>query len=205
MGMWDSGKKAVKFTFVSMPLSILGINQLKMGNQQISALWRSISNPVCPDCDKGVMVMEDEEGQVIDQQPNGKSRHLHTWTCKNCGWGFLEVSDIRKVREGCIRYRNERVKISLSDLEFSEREQFSRAHKFHSRAFFIAAFIGIAGFIYMIASGASFMIALNWLSISFAFWVFGMKKSYRSWQVRTGSLFVDGSFWFWFKHEKWFI
>ncbi|WP_240533914.1 hypothetical protein [Aeromonas veronii] len=36
------------------------------------------------------------------------------------------------------------------------------------------------------------MLALNWLSIAFALWVFGMKKSYRSWQVKTGHLFVDG-------------
>lgn len=205
MGFWNSGKKAARFSFISMPLSILGINQLKMGNQHIAALWRSLSNPVCPDCDKGVMVIDDAEGQVIDQQANGQTKHLHPWVCKNCGWGFLEVNDPRKVREGCIRYRNERVKASLTDLEFAEREQFSRGHKLHSRAFFIAASIGIAGFIYMIASGASFMLALNWLSISFALWIFGMKKSYRSWQVRTGNLFVEGSFWFWIKHEKWVI
>ena len=57
----------------------------------------------------------------------------------------------------------------------------------------------------MLATGAGLLIALNWLSIGFALWVFGMKKSYRSWQVSSGQLFVEGAFWFWFQHQKWII
>lgn len=203
MGIWKAGKKAAKFTFVSMPLSILGINQLKMGNRQIADLWKSLSNPVCPECDKGVLVMQGDEGQVIDQQQDGTTRHLHPWVCNSCGFAFLEENDVAKVRESAARYRNERVKADLTDMEYAEREKIARGHRLHSRAFFVASTLAAIGFIYMLASGAALLLALNWLSIAFALWVFGMKKSYRSWQVKTGHLFVDGAFWFWFKHEKW--
>jgi len=203
MGFWNSGKKAAKYAFVSMPLSILGINQLKSGNQHLLALWRSLSNPVCPSCDKGVMVIDEEQGQVVDQSSNSQVHLLHTWVCNNCGWGCLEVNDPRKVNQGCILYRNERAKASMTELQFAEREEISRGHRLQSRAFFIAASIGAVGFIYMIATGASFMLAINWIAIAFAFWVFALKKSYRAWQVTTGNLFVEGAFWFWLKHEKW--
>jgi len=206
VGIWKASKKAAKFAFVSMPMSIFGINQLKMGNRQILDLWKSLSNPVCPECDKGVLVMQGDEGQVIDQQQDGTTtRHLHPWVCNNCGFTFLEEGDVAKIRESAARYRNERVKAELADMEYAEREKIARGHRLHSRAFFVASTLAAIGFIYMLAAGASLLLALNWLTIAFALWVFGMKKSYRSWQAKTGNLFVDGAFWFWFKHEKWLV
>lgn len=201
MGFWSAGKKAAKFTFVSMPLSILGVNTLKMGNRQIADLWKSLSSPVCPDCDKGVLVMHDD-GNIIDQH-DGASRHLYPWKCNNCGFAFLEEPDASKVRDAASRYRNERVQATISTMERDKREQIARSHRLHSRTFFSASIFAAAGFIYMLASGAAIVLALNWFSIAVALWVFGMKKSYRSWQVQTGNLFVDGAFWFWLKHERW--
>lgn len=204
MGILKAGKKAAKIAFVSMPLSILGINQLKMGIQQISDLWKSLSNPVCPECDNGVLVMQDG-GQVVDQQQDGTTRHLQPWVCNRCGFALLEESDVTKVRKIAARYRNERVKAVFTDMEYAEREKIAHGHRLHSRAFFLASALVAIGFVYMLASGAALLLALNWLSIAFAMWVFGMKMSYRSWQAKTGQLFVDGAFWYWFKNEKWLI
>ena len=205
MGIWKAGKKAAKFTFVSMPLSILGVNQLRMGNKHLSDLWKSLSNPVCPECDKGLLVMEEDEPGVLDQQQDGTTHDLHPWVCNKCGFAFLAESDVAKVREGASRYRNERVKVLLTSMEYAERQQIARGHCLHSRVLFVASLLAAVGFTYMLASGASLILALNWLSIAFALWVFGMKKSYRSWQVTTGNLFEEGAFWFWFKNEKWFV
>ena len=205
MGIWKTGKKAAKFTLVSMPLSIFGVNQLKMGNQQISDLWKSLSYPVCPQCDEGILLLQDEETQTIDQKGNGQQQCLFPWHCNKCGFAFLDEKNVSKVRDSAARYRNERVKSELTHMEYEERESFARAHKFHSRAFFIASTLAMIGFTYMLATGAQLLLSLNWLCIGFALWVFGMKKSYRSWQVKTGHLFVKGSFWSWFKHEKWLV
>jgi uncharacterized membrane protein len=205
MSILGKGKKVAKFTFVSMPLSFLGINQLKMGNQQITDLWRSISSPVCPECDKGVLIIQRNESPIIDQQQNDSPRHLYPWVCNSCGFSFLEEDETDKVRKDAVLYRNERVKVDLTELEYNERNQIARRHQIHSRVFFIASLLTAIGFIYMLASGAPLLLAMNWFTIAFAVWVFGMKKSYRSWQVKTGHIFIEGAFLFWFKHEQWFI
>lgn len=208
MGLFSAGKKVAKFTFISMPLSILGFNQLRMGNQQIKALWRSNFNPSCPECNSGILV-KSEEGETVVDQPKGvdQSRILHPWTCSNesCRFAFLEEDDLKKVKDAARRYRNESVKASLTDMQYEEIERISKSHRMHSRAFFVACFIAAAGAFYMAATGSGILLALNWLSISFALWVFAMKKSYRSWQVKTGQLFVEGAFWFWFQTEKWIV
>ncbi|TFW34141.1 hypothetical protein [Pseudomonas putida] len=205
MGLFSSGKKAAKFAFITMPMAALGVNQLRMGNQHIKALWRSNFSPACPECERGVLLKTEGDHQEFEQGPKGKMRVLHSWGCNNCGFALLEEDDVKKVKEHAARYRNERVKAQLTTIERDEIDRIARSHRLHSRAFFIASAAAIAGFIYMLATGAGILIALNWLSIGFALWVFGMKKSYRSWQVSTGQLFVEGAFWFWFQHQKWII
>jgi len=207
MGFFNAGKKAAKFTFISMPMALLGVNQLRMGNQQIKALWQSTFNPSCPECDRGILLIRDRSEHDIEQSAEGNTRVLYPWCCSdpNCGFGFLEEDNIKKVKAGALRYRNERVKASLSDIDYAEIVRISRSHRLHSRAFFVASLVGAIGCFYMLATGAGIMIAINWLSISFALWVFAMKKSYRCWQVMTGQLFVEGAFWAWFQNEKWII
>lgn len=205
MGSFSSGKKAAKFAFVTMPMAALGVNQLRMGNQHIKALWRSNFSPACPECERGVLLKADDGQQDLDQQRDGGIRVLHTWTCNSCQFVLLEEDDMRKVREHAAHYRNERVRERLTTAERHEIDRIARNHRLHSRAFFVASLFAVLGFIYMLATGAGVLIALNWLSIGFALWVFGMKKSYRSWQVATGQLFVEGAFWFWFQHQRWII
>ncbi|MBK4987452.1 MULTISPECIES: hypothetical protein [Pseudomonas] len=205
MGLFSTGKRAAKFAFITMPMAALGVNQLRMGNQHIKALWRSNFSPACPECERGVLLQQDGDYQDIEQHPSGRVRVLHSWQCNNCQFALLEEADSRKVREHAARYRNERVRGQLTTLEREELDRIAGSHRLHSRAFFIASLAATLGFVYMLATGAGVMIALNWLSIGFALWVFGMKKSYRSWQVSSGQLFVEGAFWFWFQHQKWII
>ena len=152
-----------------------------------------------------MLLKAEDDPQAFEQVPKGKMRVLHRWGCNNCDFALLEEDDVKQVKAHAARYRNERVKAQLTSIERDEIDRIARSHQLHSRAFFIASVIAAAGFIYMLASGAGILIALNWLSIGFALWIFGMKKSYRSWQVSSGQLFVEGAFWFWFQHQKWII
>lgn len=203
MSFLKGAGKTARFAFVKVPMAILGVNQLKGGNQLIADLWRSLSNPVCPACDKGVMSIKTEVDPLYDQSSDGTMQRLYPWSCKKCGWEFLETNDPRKVNAHCVQLRNERVKASLSTLEMAQREPIARSHKLHSRAYFTAFTITMLGAIYMTATGVSFITVANWLSMAFLFFVFGIKKSYRAWQVSTGNIFIEGSFWFWFRNEKW--
>lgn len=189
-----------------MPASILGVGLLRAGNRHIADLWKSLTHPVCPSCDKGILIMQaGEEGQVLDQRTDGSILTLHPWVCHKCGFGLLAPDDPAKARDSAARLRNERVKELLSGMELAEREQIARGHRLHSRTFFLTSALIMCGFLYMIASGATLLLSVNWLAIAFVLWVFGMKRSYRAWQVMTGQLFVSGALWFWFKNEKWLI
>jgi len=205
MGFFNTGKKVAKFTFISMPLSLFGVNQLRMGNQQIKALWQSNFNPICPNCDHGVLLKQDSVEQELEQTPEGDTRLYHPWVCSNCQFGFLEEDSKKKVRASAARYRNERIKTTLSTIEYDEIQRIAKSHRVHSRALFLCSLFGIIGFFYMLYSGASLMLSLNWLSISFSLWVLGMKKSFRCWQVLSGQLFVEGAFWHWFQTQKWIV
>ena len=201
MGIWSTSKKTAKF-FVSMPLSILGVGQIKAGNKNISDMWKSLANPVCPECGKGVLVMQNEQQNHAGQH---FEKPLYPWVCNRCPFSFLGEAKASKVSESTTRYRNERVKAVFLDMDHTELERIARGHCLHSRVFFLASVLTMIGFFYMLVWGSGAMLAANWFSIAFALWVFGMKRSYRSWQVRTGHLFFEGAFWFWFKHEKWLI
>lgn len=205
MGIFNTGKKVAKFAFISMPLSVLGVNQLRLGNRHIKDLWQSTFNPLCPECDQGILIKRDGGEQQIDQTSGGETRVYHPWGCSSCAFGFLEEDDLNKVKAAAIRYRNERVKASLTTIEYDEIQRIANAHRLHSRAYFVVSLLATVGCFYMLATGAGLMIALNLLSIAFALWVFAMKKSYRCWQVKTGQLYVNGAFWVWFQTEKWIV
>ncbi len=46
MNLKNGAKRAAKFTFVDMPLSILGWRQIKANNGYIRDLWRTLRNPL---------------------------------------------------------------------------------------------------------------------------------------------------------------
>lgn len=207
MGLFNNGKKAAKFAFITMPGAALGWNRLTMGNRYIADLWRSLWNPACPKCDKGVLsIHATEENLTIGKaHTDGAPLKLYPWTCSNCDFAVLEEADITKARDATARFRAERVKVFLAEAPSEERDTYERSHRLHSRAYFGATTLGAAGLLYMVASGAGFLVIVNWLCATIAMWTLGMKKSYRAWQVHTGTVFVDGAFWLWLKHEKWMI
>ena len=56
----------------------------------------------------------------------------------------------------------------------------------------------------MLLSGNGVLLSINWFALSACLFVFGLKKSYRAWQVEHGVLYVQGAFKSWFNNEKWF-
>lgn len=201
MKLFSRTKTAAKFVFVSMPLSIFGINQIRLGNQWIRELWTNLRYPTCPACDNGLITPSEQEN--VDRE-NGKAM-LYAWQCNHCHWGFLETNDRKKVSAVCLRARGEVAKARVADMMSDERYAIARGHQLFSRTCFIVSALILCGAIYFIASGANLIVALNWMSMSFVLFVFGLKRSYRYWQITTNTLFEEGSFKRWFKFSKWIV
>jgi ribosomal protein S27AE len=182
--------KVAKYVTVTMPLSIFGWQLNKGLFAWNRSMWTRTVNPTCPDCDAGVLLAQ-------RQTEGGDARPLQAWACNRCGFDGT--------RDAANRHRLARAQIAFGELSLAEREAFGRQHRIASRIFFAAAAVIGAHGIYLLASAAPFIIALNWMSFGMMFWVFGMKKSYRSWQVTTGHIFQDGAARHWFGHEKWLV
>lgn len=197
--------QAAKYVTVTMPLSMFGWQLNKGLFAWNRSLWTRTVNPTCPDCNAGVLVAQRNAPAILDQTDGDDARPLQPWVCNHCGFGLLAPEGHNGIREVANRHRLARARVAFGDLSMTEREAFGRQHRIASRIFFTAAAVIGAHGIYLLASAAPLIIAINWLSFAFMFWVFGMKKSYRSWQVTTGHIFQDGAARHWFGHEKWLV
>lgn len=189
-------KKAAKFTFVWMPARILGLHGLRAGNQTIKYLWSNVTSPTCPSCDTGHLQLGHDE---VDS-----SQHLYPWTCASCGYTVLAGCNRKAVMAITSELRSHRIAASLKDMDTTDRHEIIRGHRLQSRIYFMAAALTLIGFFYILLRSSSLLSALNWFAFATLFWLGGMKKSYHAWLVQTNNLFT-GSFWQWFKDQKWLI
>lgn len=197
--------QAAKYVTVTMPLSMFGWQLNKGLFAWNRSMWTRTINPTCPDCDAGVLLAQRDSPAILDQTEGGDARALQAWACNRCGFGMLAPEGRDGIREIANHHRLARARLQFGELSLAEREAFGRQHRIASRIFFVAATLIGAHGIYLLASAAPLIIALNWLSFAVMFWVFGMKKSYRSWQVTTGHIFQEGAARHWFGHEKWLV
>ena len=187
MNILSGAKKAAKFTFVSMPLAILGWGHLKQGAQHISDLWRSINAPTCPECQQGSL-----HGRT-DTTSNDKA--LHPWECSNADCQFATLApDLLAAREIAHARFVERTKQQLAFLNDQMRIQLVRGHTWKSRFFWACATVLSVGSIYTLGSGAEMRTTMAWIGWSVASALWGLRWSYRAWQVETGTLYVTGSY-----------
>ena len=208
MGILKPIGKAAKFTTVTMPMSIFGWQLNKRLFFWTRSFWTQSVNPACPQCEEGVLLgqRDTEPVAVIEQGERGtRQRKLYPWVCNHCGYELMEELDQKRVRATAGRLRMERAQSVFSELELAEREAFARRHKIASRIFYVVALLMFANGVRMLATGTSLILTLNWGSFALMFFVFGMKRSYRSWQVMSGHIFESGAARHWFRYEKWLI
>ncbi len=199
--------KAIKFAFVKIPQGIVGWQLNKQMYGHVRNNWARATSPACPECDAGIMLCDDSEAPTIVEQnagaPRKKQELLYPWQCADCGFSLLAPKDAGAVRKIVAQRRAVQAESAFSDMEMAERQAIARRHRIGSRIFLVVALLTFLNFAQMVAFGVSWFVTLNWLSFSLMFAVFGMKKSYRAWQVTSGHVFEEGAFWHWLKHEKW--
>ena len=187
MNLKNGAKRAANFTFVDMPLSILGWRQIKANNGYIRDLWRTLRNPQCPECGRGVMHLP------ADSQPDDKA--LYGWECSaRCGFRVLAPEDPAEIRR-IVQARSEtRGKQRLAFLGDPERDKLITSHLRKSRAYWAFGAFAFLMAVWQLAAGAPLMVVLSALSLCLPFSILAIRWSYRAWQVRSGTLFVEGAF-----------
>lgn len=197
MGFLGKSKGVAKFLFIKIPSQVLGVNSLRSNHQTIKALYETISNPTCPKCSGGVITLQGDAN--ISENPNLK----YTWACHRCDFMILGDSNKQSILPALTSIRQEQALLVFDGLDADERQRFVKAHTLHSRIFFSTSALLFIGFCWMLMSNNSIVLSLNWAVLSLCMFVFGLKKSYRAWQVEFGVLYVKGAFLAWFNNEKW--
>jgi len=200
MAILKKSKKVAKYVFVGMPMAVFGFSQLRLGNRMLRDLWASLRSVTCPQCKRGALICQQEERIACESD----SAVRHPWICTNCDFALLEVADFRTVRDTVRAIRNQGTIELLGEMEFSARQKRSRQYAIQSRVFFVLAFAAFGWFLYNFALGAGLIYSANLGSLGLACAAVALKASYRSWQVETGTLFVESAFLHFLKHERWF-
>lgn len=205
MGLFDGVKKATKFTVVTMPLSLIGWNFNKKMFLWLRSFFNRSVNPLCPVCERGVLLCgQASETSGANNHQNANTQ-LYSWACVDCGFSMLAVRNVTRVRELVSLHRQHRAREAFTSLQLEERTKFAASHRIGSRIFYIVSALMFINFIRLIMIGAPILFSFNWASFAVMFWIFGMKRAYRAWQVTNGHLFKTGAFWHWFKQGKWLI
>lgn len=187
-------------------MGVLGGAQLRMGNQYISDLWHTINGVVCPACKSGTLVCKRDAENAVVSTDEGKEKKeiLYPWVCTKCDFALLEIANTRTAKQTVRELLRKDAIEQLGEMEVKARRR--RAHHFivRSRIFFVFGFGALGYCLYEFATGGSLLFAAYLLSFGTASTMVGLKSSYRAWQVETGTIFVEGSFVNWLKHERWF-
>src|SRR5690606_22180346 len=96
-----NSKKALKFTFVTIPVGVLGGTQLRIGNEYIRDLWHTINGVVCPSCKSGTLLCKKDSEHALASTKDGKQKKevLYPWACTNCDFVLLEVANTRIAKQ----------------------------------------------------------------------------------------------------------
>lgn len=194
-------KRYVFRFFKSMTARMLGLYSLRQGNKFILHAWRGLTHPICPECSEGYLT---GSKTAVKEEINGKQELQYAWTCSNCGFSLL-ATDQKQAYRIASNFRYAKVKETLSRIDFDKRQSIARNHQMQSRIYYIASLLCLCGMLFYLYNDTSIMVVINWAAFATMMFVFGLKKSYRYWQITTGTIYSKGSFSLWFKNGKWIV
>lgn len=187
MTILETAKNAAKFTFVSIPLSIFGWRNISSNHQHLKDLVSTIRNPHCPMCDKGVMFVHK------DAEPDENA--LYPWTCSGgCGFGVFTLRGQDSINKVLLPLITKKGRAQLNGMSEEEQTGLIKSHTRQSRMFWVFAVLCPLIALYGLATGSAASTCISILSMTLPFSILAIKWSYRAWQVRTGTLYVEGAF-----------
>ncbi|RYZ88462.1 hypothetical protein [Pseudomonas baltica] len=187
MRFFKTAQKAVKFAFVSMPLSVFGWRNISSNHRHLKDLVSTIRNPHCPMCDKGVM--------FVHRDAEADEKSLYPWTCSaDCGFGVLTKRDQKSITEVLLPLIKKKGRAQLDGMSEEEQTSLIKSHTRQSRTFWAFAVLCPLIALYSLATSGMALTCISIFSMTLPFSILAVKWSYRAWQVRTGTLYVEGAF-----------
>lgn len=170
-----------------MPLSIFGWRNITSNHQHLKDLVNTIRNPHCPMCDNGVMFVHK------DSKPDENA--LYPWTCSGgCGFGVFTGRDQNSINKVLLPLVSKKGRAQLNGMSEEEQTGLIKSHTRQSRIFWVLAALCPFIALYNFATGGLVLTCISIFSVTLPFSILAIKWSYRAWQMRTGTLYVEGAF-----------
>ncbi|WP_083671742.1 hypothetical protein [Pseudomonas frederiksbergensis] len=180
-------KNTPKFMFWTMPRSIFGWRSIVSNHQHLTDMMDTLRNPHCPMCEKGVMFVHK------DAEPDENA--LYPWTCSGgCGFGVFTQKNQKAINEVLLPLITKKGRAQLNGMSEEEQTGLIKSHTRQSRIFWVFAALCPLIALYSFATGSVGLTCISILSMTLPFSILAIKWSYRAWQVRTGTLYVEGAF-----------
>lgn len=214
--MFKRTKQLGRWFFVSIPSKALGLHTIQKNNQFIKSVFKLSKAPICPYCASAKMQLETQEKGIrrtIKDTENKMAEEvtvdLYIWTCLNpdCRAKELLPRDKPSAKNWAQEMRNSYIREKIYELTDNEYKQYYNYHVYYSRIYYIAALLCFIYLFYcIINSNASLLrIIPTYMAVIMAFFVNGMRRSYRSWQLKNKIIYKENTFKLWLIRGKWFV
>lgn len=215
--MFNRTKKVGKYILVSIPSKIIGLESIKNNNRIVKRQYQLLNAPICPYCTTAKMELDtNKEGRhrtfkILDE--NEKEIEfgvdLYYWNCLNPKCRAYELLPLDKIdaKKWAQTMQNSFASERINNLSNSEYNTNIKSHIFYSRLFYTAALCCFIYLIYCIlfTDAPLLRILIPYTAIIIAFFVNGMRRSYRYWQLKNKIIFQDGSFKKWLYKGRWIV
>lgn len=212
--MFRRTKKVTKY-LAAAPLKVMGISVIRQNNQILKEQFYKLNAPVCPHCFESIMMLDESRTGVRrtyeaeNPEDGNQTVELYHWVCQNpeCEADELMPLDNNEARDWAKQLHNELASEKIQVMEEAEMEPYVKTHRVFARIMYACSFACILYFLYAAAFSDTslFKLLLIYLPVSAAFFVNGMKRSYRCWQLRERRLFDEGAFKEWLGTGRWFV
>lgn len=207
--MFKGAWKATKY-LGSMPLKILGITYIRRNNQIMRDQLHKLKSPICPHCYESVLFLDESRNGVRRTYEDGQRIvDLYHWLCQNpdCQADELLPMDLDDAREWAKQIHNDVAAKQIETMQADDMEPYLKTHRVFSRIMYLGAFICLLFLFYGLAFSNTSVLKLLiiYITIGAAFFVNGMKRSYRCWQIQNKRLFDQAAFKDWLRNGRWFV
>ena len=206
--MFRKTRKVARYV-ASSPSKMLGINQIRQTNRMVLEQYRSLKAPICPHCYQAIMWLDESQNGIRRTFEDNSSIDLYHWICQNptCKADEFLPADMHLAKEWAKAMHNETAFEQVQQMDEADIEPYLKTHRVFSRVLYLAALLCILFMLYNIifSESAAFKSLVIYIPVTTAFFVSGMKRSYRHWQLKNRRLFDDKNFKEWFHSGQWFV
>jgi hypothetical protein len=190
-------RKTSRWVFIRLPARIVGTGHMANNHAVIRDLFRSLTNPQCPDCRATLTLAQ--------QAPNATEQ---TWYCQRCSFAINSVLSPRDlsrflINEYVLPVAQAQATHFFTDNDSKTLLRQARRHERGAWTSLAAMTALLAYLIYAVATNHPLLQLIGIAAMVAPLSAYYLKYRYRGWQIRHRKLFQPNGFLAYVKSGQW--